>query len=58
MEALAAVGYKGNLSYEAGRFFKNSPEEMRVDALKYMSAVGHNLIKKFDELKNKLHFIF
>ena len=53
MEALADINYKGNLSYEAGYFFKFSPDEMRTDALKYMSAVGHNLINKFESYKAK-----
>lgn len=51
MKALADIDYQGNLSYEAGRFFKNVPEEIRVDSLKYMSAVGHSLIKKFEGYK-------
>lgn len=53
MEALADVDYKGDLSYEAGLFFLNSPLDIRVDALKYMSVVGHNLINKFEEFKIK-----
>ena len=53
MEALADVDYKGDLSYEAGLFFFNSPPDIRVDALKYMSVVGHNLINKFEEFKIK-----
>lgn len=51
MEALADIGYKGNLSYEAGGFIKDVPETLRADALAYMARIGHHLIDRFEYYK-------
>jgi len=52
MEALAEIGYRGELSYEASGFLKNLPDALLVDALSYMSRVGHYLIERFEYYKN------
>jgi len=49
--AFAEVGYSGNFNYEAGRFVKNVPTELRPDAAKYMASMGNYLIKKTESYK-------
>ena len=52
MKALAEIGYKGNLSYEASGFIATVPTELRPEGLKYMAKVGHHLINRFEYYKN------
>lgn len=52
MEALAEIGYRGELSYEASGFLKNLPDALLVDALSYMASIGHYLIERFEYYKN------
>ena len=47
MKAFAAVGYKGNLNYEAGLFVRRSPVAIRQQSAIYMAAVGKHLIGRF-----------
>ena len=54
MKALAEIGYTGNLSYEASRFFKNLPTDLYYDGLNYKAKVGKYLINKFNEYKKEL----
>ena len=53
MEALADIGYAGDLNYEASSFVNQLPKELRPDAAKYMASVGHYLIERFEHHKNK-----
>ena len=52
MEALADIGYNGDLNYEAAGFLKRVPTELYCDALAYMAKVGHYLIGRFEYYKN------
>ena len=51
MKALAEIGYRGNLSYEASGFIATVPTELRPEGLKYMAKIGHHLIKRFEHYK-------
>ena len=51
MRALADIGYKGDLNYEASNFLRDLPRELYIDGLIYMAKVGHYLIGKFNEYK-------
>ena len=48
MAALAGIGYRGNLNYEAAGFIRNLPRELYPDGLTYMAKVGHYLIGRFE----------
>ena len=48
MKALAEIGYRGELNYEASNFIKAVPTELYVDGLSYMAKVGHYLISRFE----------
>ena len=52
MKALADIGYKGDLNYEASGFLKGVPVALYIDGLTYMSKVGHYLIERFEYYKN------
>ncbi|MBE6608918.1 MAG: sugar phosphate isomerase/epimerase [Ruminococcaceae bacterium] len=52
MKALADIGYKGNLSYEASYFIYKIPVELRPDGLAYMAKIGRYLIERFEFYKN------
>ena len=52
MKALAEIGYRGDLNYEASGFVKDVPVELRPDGLAYMAKVGHYLISRFEYYKN------
>ena len=47
MQALADIGYKGDLNYEASNFLRDIPTCLRPDGLRYMAKVGHYLIERF-----------
>jgi len=47
MKALAEIGYRGDLNYEASGFIKDIPTELRPDGLRYMAKVGHYLVSRF-----------
>ena len=51
MKALADIGYKGDLNYEASGFLKNVPSALYCDALAYMARVGHYLVGRFEYYK-------
>ena len=51
MTALAEAGYEGDFSYEASAFIKNLPEELYPEGLRYMSLVGHQLIRRYEHYK-------
>ncbi|MBQ7010495.1 MAG: sugar phosphate isomerase/epimerase [Clostridia bacterium] len=48
MKALAEIGYRGDLNYEASNFLKGVPTALYVDGLIYMAKVGHYLISRFE----------
>ena len=48
MKALAEIGYKGNLNYEASNFIKDVPAQLYFDGLTYMAKVGYYLIGRFE----------
>lgn len=48
-KALAEVGYKGNLNYEAGYFLKRVPVPLRQESANYMAAVGKHLIARIHD---------
>ena len=52
-KALAEVNYKGEFTYEAGRFYRNMPDELIPSALKFMVEVGRYLIDKIEAYKVK-----
>lgn len=45
MEALGAIGYTGDLTFEADNFIKPLPDALIPSALKYMHDVGRELIR-------------
>lgn len=51
MQALADIGYKGDLNYEASAFLKRLPAELYRDGLRYQAQVGHYLIGRFEHYK-------
>ena len=52
MKALADIGYKGDLNYEAAGFLRGLPTELRADGLAYMAKIGHYLIGRFEHYQN------
>jgi len=48
MKALADIGYKGELNYEAAGFLSRIPNALCVDGCAYMAKVGHYLINRFE----------
>lgn len=46
LDALAKVGYEGNLTFEADRFFESMPDSLLPDALKLMVSTGRHMIKQ------------
>mgnify|MGYP004461870271 CR=1 FL=1 len=52
MSALAEIGYKGDLTFEADSFMDRKPKELIPECEKLMAQTGRNLIKKFEEEKN------
>ena len=50
-DALAKIGYKGDLTLEADNFFNPFGEDLSPDATKFLHAIGRNLIKRIDEAK-------
>lgn len=48
MQALAEIGYMGDLNYEASNFLKDLPKDLYIDGLTYMAKVGHYLISRFE----------
>lgn len=47
MEALAEIGYEGNLNYEAGNFVKNTPAQLKSKAIRFMAETAMYLREKF-----------
>ena len=52
MKALADIGYKGDLNYEAAGFLRGLPTELRPDGLAYMAKIGPYLIGRFEHYQN------
>lgn len=51
MKLLAEIGYEGDLTFEADRFFHNFPVEMYPDVAAFMAKTGRQLIKMFEAAK-------
>lgn len=51
LKALADIDYKGNFTYEADNFLKCFPVDLLPDAMKFMVAVGRNMMKQIDDYK-------
>ena len=46
LNALTEIKYDGDFTFEADNFFKNYPDELIFEALKYMCTVGRYMIKR------------
>lgn len=53
LKALADIDYKGNFTYEADNFLKPFPVDLLPDVVKFMVAVGRNMIKQIDNYKGE-----
>ena len=53
MKLLAEIGYEGDLTFEADRFFRNFPVDMYRGVAAFMQLTGRQLIKMF---KSNLNF--
>ena len=53
-KALAKIDYNGDLTYEAGGFFKGKPVQLYPEYLKLMVQTGRFLIKKIEDYKKGL----
>ena len=51
-KALADVDYKGEFTYEAGKFYNGMPDELLPSALKFMAEVGRHLIGRIEYYKS------
>ena len=51
MKLLAEIGYEGDLTFEADRFFHGFPVEMYPDVAAFMCKTGRQLIKMFEAAK-------
>lgn len=47
MSALAEIGYKGDLTFEADSFMDRKPKELIPECEKLMAKIGKTLVKKF-----------
>lgn len=54
MQALAEVGYTGNLNYEASQFVSKVPADLLPEGACYMAAVGQRLIDSFHHYQSIL----
>ena len=52
-EALAKIGYQGDLTLEADNFYNPFGEALAPDAAKFLHAIGRNLIKRVEDTKQK-----
>ena len=51
VQTLAKLGYAGDFTFEADKFFYKLPVECSVDASRFMAEVGRYLINIFDDAK-------
>ncbi len=47
MDALADIGYKGTLNFEAATAWTQYPEEVYPEAIKLLGAIGKDFVKKY-----------
>jgi hypothetical protein len=52
MKALADIGYKGDLNYEASAFLAGLPTDLYPEGLAYQAVVGKYLIGRVEYYKN------
>ncbi len=53
-EALAKIGYTGDLTLEADNFFNPFGEVLASSSAKFLHDIGRNLINRIEECKNRL----
>ena len=51
MRELARIGYTGDLTYEADKFYSRLPEENTLDAARFMANMGHYLISVYEDAR-------
>ena len=49
-DALADIGYEGDMTFEADNFLKNVPDELIGDAVRYMQCTGRYLASKIAKM--------
>lgn len=50
-QALADIDYKGELTFEADRYFDHFPEDLMLPAYKFLNEIGRSLIRQIEEKK-------
>ena len=54
IDALADIGYDGDITFEVGAFVKNMPKELQPSAMKLMADMGHYFKKEIEKrIRNK-----
>jgi len=53
IDALAKVGYKGDITFEAGNFLNNFPKELYVSAMTLMADIGKYFRSEIEKRRNK-----
>lgn len=53
MQALADIGYCGDLNYEASGFLRGLPKELYAEGFAFMAQVGHYLVDRFEFYKKQ-----
>ena len=54
MKALAEIDYKGEFTYEAGKFYIGMPDAMLQPALKFMADMGRYLIDRYEYYRGQI----
>ena len=49
MRALKKIGYTGDLTFEVGRFLEGFPDDLIIEATKFMYLIGKHLVSIYDE---------
>ena len=52
MKALADIGYRGDLNYEASTFLSGLPVDLYPEGLAYQAKIGKYLVSRFEYYKN------
>jgi sugar phosphate isomerase/epimerase len=48
IDALAEIGYEGDITFEAGGFFRNFPDELVPEALRHVATIGEQMIARME----------
>lgn len=51
-DALAEIGYEGDLTFESGHYFNKFPDELILSAARHMCEVGKYLVKQIERKKS------